>query len=81
MPIAYLDVPPGIEINQRRTLVKGIYEALHDAYPCPDDHRIFLREWAGDSVSQNGLLDSEPARPVFLIHARRVSISRRSAGC
>lgn len=68
MPIAYLDVPAGVDLNKKRELVKAIYEALHEAYPFPDDHRIFLREWPLDSVSQNGLLGSEPARPVFLIH-------------
>lgn len=68
MPIAYLDVPTGVDLNRKRELVKAIYEALQEAYPFPDDHRIFLREWPLDSVSQNGLLGSEPARPVFLIH-------------
>jgi hypothetical protein len=46
-----------------------MYDALSEAYPFPDDHRIFLREWALDSVSQNGLLGSEPMRPVFQVHA------------
>jgi phenylpyruvate tautomerase PptA (4-oxalocrotonate tautomerase family) len=68
MPIAYLDVPKGICIDEKRKLVKGIYDALHEAYPFPDDVRIFLREWPLESVSQNGLLDSEPARPVFTMH-------------
>jgi phenylpyruvate tautomerase PptA (4-oxalocrotonate tautomerase family) len=68
MPIAYLDVPPRIDLGAKKKLVKALYEAMHEAYPFPDDHRIFLREWAGDSVSQNGLLGSEPARPVFVIH-------------
>jgi hypothetical protein len=68
MPIAYLDVPTGTDLSKKRELVKALYEALHEAYPFPDDHRIFLREWPLDSVSQNGLLGSEPARPVFLIH-------------
>ena len=68
MPIAYLDVPPSAGAETKRTLVKALYDALREAYPFPDDHRIFLREWALDSVSQNGLLGSEPARPVFLIH-------------
>jgi hypothetical protein len=68
MPIAYLDVPAGVDLSRKRVLVKALYEALHEAYPFPDDHRIFLREWPLDSVSQNGLLGSEPPRPVFLIH-------------
>jgi hypothetical protein len=68
MPIGYLDVPTGLELSRKRELVKAMYEALHEAYPFPDDTRIFLREWPGDSVSQNGLLGSEPARPVFMVH-------------
>ncbi len=68
MPIAYLDVPTGANLAKKRELVKAIYEGLREAYPFPDDHRIFLREWPLDSVSQNGLLGSEPARPVFIIH-------------
>jgi hypothetical protein len=68
MPIAYLDVPTGLDRSGKQELVKALYEALHEAYPFPDDHRIFLREWPLDSVSQNGLLGSEPARPVFVIH-------------
>jgi hypothetical protein len=68
VPIAYLDVPTGLESNGKTKLVAAIYDALHMAYPFPDDHRIFLREWPLDSVSQNGLLGSEPARPVFTIH-------------
>jgi len=68
MPIAYLDVPQGILIEEKRKLVKGVYDALHGAYPFPDDVRIFLREWPLDSVSQDGRLDSEPARPVLMMH-------------
>jgi phenylpyruvate tautomerase PptA (4-oxalocrotonate tautomerase family) len=68
MPIAYLDVPQGIRIDEKRKLVKGIYDALHEAYPFPEDVRIFLREWLHESVGQDGRLDSEPARPVFMIH-------------
>jgi len=68
MPIGYLDVPTGLDLDRKRELVKAMYEALHEAYPFPDDTRIFLREWPLDSVSQNGLLGSEPARPVFMVH-------------
>ena len=69
MPNAYLDLPEGIEIEEKKELVKGIYEALREAYPFPPDHRIFVREWPLDSVSQDGQLGSEPPRPVFQIHA------------
>lgn len=68
MPIGYLDVPTGADLTKKRKLVKAMYDAMHEVYPFPDDTRIFLREWALDSVSQNGLLGSEPARPVFVVH-------------
>jgi phenylpyruvate tautomerase PptA (4-oxalocrotonate tautomerase family) len=68
MPIAYLDVPQGIRVDEKRQLVQGLYDALHAAYPFPDDVRIFLREWPLESVSQDGHLGSEPARPVFMMH-------------
>lgn len=68
MPIGYLDVPTGADLETKRELVKAMYEAMREAYPFPDDTRIFLREWALDSVSQNGLLGSEPARPAFVAH-------------
>lgn len=69
MPIAYLDVPTGADVNKKRQLVSALYEALREVWPFPDDTRIFLREWPLDDVSQNGLLGSEPARPVFMVHA------------
>ncbi|MER8771975.1 hypothetical protein [Mesorhizobium sp. M0220] len=68
MPIAYLDVPAGIDSERKRHLMKGLYEALNEAYPFPDDHRVFLREWSPDMVSQNGVVPAEPFRPVFVIH-------------
>jgi hypothetical protein len=68
MPIGYLDVPTGADLETKRELVRAMYEALREAYPFPDDTRIFLREWPLDSVSQNGLLGSEPARPAFVAH-------------
>ena len=41
MPITYLDVPEGIRMEGKHKLVGAIYAALHDAYPYPDDVRIF----------------------------------------
>ena len=71
MPIGHLDVPTGADLDTKRKLVKALYDAMHEVYPFPDDTRIFLREWPRDSVSQNGLLGSEPARPVFVLHVPR----------
>jgi hypothetical protein len=68
MPIGYLDVPTGADANQKKELVNAMYAALHEAWPFPDDVRIFLREWPLESVSQNGLLGSEPVRPVLTLH-------------
>jgi hypothetical protein len=67
--------------------VRAFYDALHEVYPFPEDTRIFLREWARDSVSQDGLLGSEPARPVLVLHvpiggdagAKRTMVQRINA--
>jgi hypothetical protein len=68
MPIGYLDVPAGADADRKRELMTALYGALHEAWPFPDDVRIFIREWPLDSVSQNGGLGSEPARPVLTLH-------------
>jgi hypothetical protein len=68
MPVTYLDVPPGLSIEAKQKLVRALYDALHAAYPFPDDVRIFLREWPTECVSQDGQLGAEPARPVLHLH-------------
>jgi hypothetical protein len=52
MPMAYLDVPSGADLRTKQTLVKALYEALNEAYPFPDDTRIFLREWPGETCAR-----------------------------
>jgi hypothetical protein len=49
-------VPEEIEIEEKRELVKDIYEAMLEAYPFPPDHRIYMREWTLGSVNQDGQL-------------------------
>jgi phenylpyruvate tautomerase PptA (4-oxalocrotonate tautomerase family) len=86
MPIAYIDVPQGIRIDAKKKLVKEVHDAIHEAYPIPDT-RVFLREWSLESVSQDGRLDSEPARPIcklevppgLPIEAKRPLVKRISA--
>lgn len=68
MPIGYLDVPTGADETRKSELMSAMYRALHEAWPFPDDVRIFVREWPLASVSQNGLLGSEPVRPVLTLH-------------
>src|SRR3954464_9263620 len=68
MPIGYLDVPTGVDADRKQELMTAMYGALHEAWPYPDDVRIFIREWPLDEVSQNGMLGSEPARPVLTLH-------------
>ena len=43
-PIAHLDVPEVIQVDNKKNLVQKIYDALHEAYPVPEDVRIFLRD-------------------------------------
>src|SRR3569832_1941288 len=69
MPVAYLVVPEGSPSAEKKQMLTRIYEALSEAYPFPPDHRIFLCEWALESVSQDGKVGSEPARPVLILHA------------
>jgi hypothetical protein len=68
MPIGYLDVPTGVDVDRKSELMRAMYGALHEAWPFPDDVRIFIREWPLQSVSQNGALGSEPVRPVLTLH-------------
>jgi hypothetical protein len=68
MPIGYLDVPTGADVDRKRELMSAMCGALHEAWPFPDDVRIFVREWPLESVSQNGQLGSEPIRPVLTLH-------------
>jgi phenylpyruvate tautomerase PptA (4-oxalocrotonate tautomerase family) len=86
MPIAYIDVPQGIRIEAKKKLVKEVCDAIHEAYPIPDT-RILLREWPLENVSQDGRLDSEPARPICRlevppgvpVEAKRKLVKRISA--
>ncbi len=68
MPIGYLDVPTGADEDRKSELMTAMYRALHEAWPFPDDVRIFVREWPLASVSQNGLLGRAPVRPVLTLH-------------
>jgi phenylpyruvate tautomerase PptA (4-oxalocrotonate tautomerase family) len=62
LPIAYLDLPSGLEVGTKRKLVKEVADSIHDAYMIPDT-RVFLREWPSGQTSVEGHLGS-PMRPI-----------------
>ena len=62
MPVAYLDLPPGLGADTKKKLVKEVAESIHDAYLIPDT-RVFLREWPAEQMSVDGLL-GHPMRPI-----------------
>lgn len=84
MPRLTSRCPEGLTVERKRELVRRVYDARHEAYPFPDDVRIFIREWPADNVSQDGLLGNELIRPVFIMHvpqggsleARHTMVSR-----
>jgi phenylpyruvate tautomerase PptA (4-oxalocrotonate tautomerase family) len=86
MPVAYLDVPPGLPADAKKPLVQEIFTALDEAYRVPDT-RIFVREWPPENVSQDGRLDGAPPRPVvslevppgISVDAKRSMVKRISA--
>jgi hypothetical protein len=56
-PICFLEVPPDIQLDAKRTMVKRISDALTEAYHLPDV-LIFMREYPARS--------GEPGRRVAI---------------
>ena len=63
MPVAYIDIPAGVNDGARTTIFKGMYEAIHEAWPIPDT-RVLIRDWPNEAVSQDGRIEDEPMRPI-----------------
>jgi phenylpyruvate tautomerase PptA (4-oxalocrotonate tautomerase family) len=85
MPVAYLDLPSGLEVDTKKKLVKEVAESIHHAYMIPDT-RVFLREWPAEQMSVDGLL-GHPMRPIcdfvvppgLAVEAKRQLVKRVSA--
>lgn len=63
MPVAYIDVPAGLNHGAKGQIFKEMYEAVHAAWPIPDT-RVLIREWPNEAVSQDGRIESVPMRPI-----------------
>ena len=53
MPVAYVDIPAGVNDSSKRKIFTELYEAIHQAWPIPDT-RVLIREWTDEAVSQDG---------------------------
>ena len=63
MPVAYVDIPTGVNDRAKTKIFKELYEAIHEAWPIPDT-RVLLREWTDEAVSQDGSIERVPMRPI-----------------
>jgi hypothetical protein len=63
MPVAYIDVPTGLNDSAKKKIFTEMYEAIHEAYPIPDT-RVLIREWQYEAVSQDGRIENVPMRPI-----------------
>jgi phenylpyruvate tautomerase PptA (4-oxalocrotonate tautomerase family) len=72
MPQFLIEAPRGIQEDAKRKMMQQITEAIEEAYHVPDV-RIWLREYAGDNVAQNGRINIEPIKPLCFLEAPELS--------
>jgi phenylpyruvate tautomerase PptA (4-oxalocrotonate tautomerase family) len=58
MPVVFIEAPPGIRRDAKKTMVEKITTAVDEAYHIGDT-LIFLREYPIDNVAMDGRLQSE----------------------
>lgn len=58
MPVVFIEAPPGIRPDGKKSLVKKITAAIEEVYPMGET-LIFLREHPLENVAVNGSLSSE----------------------
>ena len=63
MPVAYIDIPTGVDERAKKKIFTEMYEAIHQAWPIPDT-RVLIREWPNATVSQDGRIEDVPMRPI-----------------
>jgi hypothetical protein len=63
MPVAYVDIPAGMNDGAKKKIFRELYEEIHQAWPIPDT-RVLIREWPNEAVSQDGRIEDVPMRPI-----------------
>jgi phenylpyruvate tautomerase PptA (4-oxalocrotonate tautomerase family) len=63
MPVVFIEAPPGIRTEAKKSMVKKITTAIEEVYPIGET-LIFLREYPLENVAVNGGLTSEDPKVV-----------------
>ena len=58
MPVVFIEAPPGIRPEVKKTLMKKVTDAIDEAYDIGDT-LIFLREYSAENVAMDGRLQSD----------------------
>ena len=58
MPVVFIEAPPGIRPEAKKTLMQKITTAIDEAYHIGDT-LIFVREYPVDNVAMDGRLQSD----------------------
>jgi phenylpyruvate tautomerase PptA (4-oxalocrotonate tautomerase family) len=70
MPVLFIEAPPGIRPESKRTMMKKLTEAIDEAYHIGDT-LIFLREYSTENVAMDGRIQSE--NPKILEALKKIS--------
>jgi phenylpyruvate tautomerase PptA (4-oxalocrotonate tautomerase family) len=70
MPVIFIEAPPGIRPQAKKTLMEKITAAVDEAYHIGDTP-IFLREYPAENVAMDGRLQSDD--PKILEALKKIS--------
>jgi phenylpyruvate tautomerase PptA (4-oxalocrotonate tautomerase family) len=85
MPVVIIDIPSGLKSSAKAQLHKEAAESMHHAYQIPDN-RVFLREWAAEHTSFDGVIGAafRPichyiVPPILTVESRQTLVSSVSS--
>jgi hypothetical protein len=50
MPVAYVDIPAGVNDDAKKKIFQELYEEIHEAWPIPDT-RVLIRPDSANSAA------------------------------